>query len=743
MNRLKRFPWLLSLMILALLIFTGGVLAQQSARAVIEQVDSSQFPQVEAYLSVSDVRGFPVKGLTEENFIVSEDGQPVAEFQISAVQNVQQPLAFVLLIDTSGSMDWNTGETVPMQDAVAAAKGFVDTLSEQDQVAVVTFDSQVEVVQGLSSDKGLAHVALDSLEAGGDTALYDGLVEAISQLKDVSDRKVVLLITDGIESGISGFTFDQAVNEAVRWSTPVYPIGFGAVDEQQLNQLAELTGGYAQVQPDSSTLQYSLSTVQQILREQYLLRFESGLPADGLEHTLSVVVDYPNNRLEASQGFVALPGEVTLSLPDYVDGQTIGGKLRFAPEVVSPAGVSSLQINIDGELLDTVLSEPFEYNWDASTVANGPHQFDFVVEDNAGNLGEFSITLIVEPAVTVAIEAPSDEDKVSVTTTLAATVTAQSAIAKVEFYIDDQLLDTITYAPFEAVWSLENTALGEHEIKVVASDAAGNSAEDKIAVEVVEPITISFVDLQDGDLLRGAPDIKLQVTHQFEIDEVVILVDDNQLASFSAPPYQVEWPLYNVSPGDYVISAEARDVDGHSARVEVNVEVNREGVISGDETSVPDDITAVAPGGTALTSDNSYMIWIVVILVLAFAGIVVPLVLRRRKTNAAGGAGALAAGAAGTAALHELEGNAPGKVWPLTATEVRLGRKRDENDIHLKGRSASRRMAFIRFDHRGYTLYSLSPNNPAQVNGESVPQQKLLQNGDIIQLGESRFRFEG
>lgn len=742
MYRSMRFSWLLSLIALALLFFVGQVVAQQSARTVIEQIDSSLFPQVEAYLSVSDVQGFPVKGLTKENFTVSEDGQQVADFEISSVQNIQQPLAFVLLIDTSGSMAWNTGTTVPMGDAISAAKGFADTLSEQDQVAVVTFSSQVEVVQGLTSDKSTTNSALNSLAAGGDTALYDGLVEAIFQLKDVSDRKVVLLITDGIESGISDYTFDQAVNEAVRWSIPVYPIGFGAVDEQQLNQLAELTGGYAQVQPDSSTLLNSLTTVQQILREQYLLRFESGLPADGSEHTLSVVVDYPNNRLEASQSFVAQPGEITVTLPDYEDGQIIGGKLRFAPEVISPAVVSSLQISIDGEPLDTVLSEPFEYNWDASSVPTGPHQFDFVVEDSAGNQGEFSLTLIVEPAVTVAIDALSEGDKVSVTTILSATVTAQSAIAKVEFYIDDQLLDTINYAPFEAEWLVEDADLGEHEIKVVASDAAGNVVEDQISVEVVEPITVSFVDLEDGDLLRGAPDIKLQVENQFEIDEVVIMVNGEELASFTAPPYEVEWPLYNVGPGEYVISAEARDGDGHSAKAEVTVEVNREAVIAGveDETATPGSDTepVAVPVGTTLSTNNSYVIWIVVIVVLAIAGIIIPLILRRRKASED-----IVAGPVRSAVLHEVEGNAPGKAWRLTTAEVSLGRKRDENDIHLKGRSASRRMAVIRASQEGYTLYNLSPNNPAVVNGTPVHQQKLLQNGDLIQMGESQFTFEG
>jgi len=132
MNKSTRNFFVLALLVLGLVVLSGQVLAQQSARLAIEQVESSLFPEVDVYLSVSDVQGFPVKGLIKENFSVSEDGQSVTNFEISSVQNIQQPLAFVLLIDTSGSMAWGDTPT-PLENAIAAAKSFVDTLSTQDQ----------------------------------------------------------------------------------------------------------------------------------------------------------------------------------------------------------------------------------------------------------------------------------------------------------------------------------------------------------------------------------------------------------------------------------------------------------------------------------------------------------------------------------------------------------------------------------------------------------------------------------
>ena len=168
------------------------------------------------------------------------------------------------------------------------------------------------------------------------------------------------------------------------------------------------------------------------------------------------------------------------------------------------------------------------------------------------------------------------------------------------------------------------------------------------------------------------------------------------------------------------------------------MDVNRAGVAGGDETPSSDPVEV--PGESVkIGSDSGFGIWVAVIVALALAGIFIPLALRRRRDAV----GAAPVGMAGSALLHELQGNAPGQTWPLGAAEVRLGRKRDENDIHLKGRSASRRMAVIRAYESGHTLYSLSPNNPAIINGAPIAQQKILQNGDLIQLGESQFRYEG
>ena len=94
----------------------------------------------------------------------------------------------------------------------------------------------------------------------------------------------------------------------------------------------------------------------------------------------------------------------------------------------------------------------------------------------------------------------------------------------------------------------------------------------------------------------------------------------------------------------------------------------------------------------------------------------------------------------GRAVLIELSGNNPNTKWSLAKEELRIGRKRDANDVHAAGRSASRQHAVIQKRGPGYVLYNLNPSNPTFINGSPVEREANLSNGDLIQIGDSTFR---
>ncbi len=613
---------------LVALLFPGAIFAQTSPlNARIEGIDSQSFPQVKAYVSVTDSQGFSITGLEQSAFSVSEDMQPLSDFRITPFKNDDQPLAIVLVIDVSGSMAGSA-----LSNSVAAAKDFIATLTPNDKAALIAFSTQPVVLQDLTSDHSLITQALDGLKAEGDTAHYDALIEAVNLLKNRSERRVIVSLTDGKETGISSFDFDQMINEVVRWSIPVYPIGFGGVDQEELGRLAKLTGGFAQVKPDSSALTAAFSTVLENLRQQYLIEFTSTLQADALEHNLDIAVSHQDGVALASRKFVATPGQVTISFSKFTEGQEISGNVLFEPDVIAPAPVVQLDIQIDGQHLTSVLAAPFSHVWDSSIIPEGNHDFVFTVTDAAGNVGSKTITLNVQPPIRI-VPGLVEDSVISGEVLVTADVTAPAGIAKINFYVDGQ-----------------------------------------------------------------------------------------QLAELTAPPYEILWDTTKVSPGYHFLKITGADVNSFSteAQVRVNVEIQK----------------------------SSNLLWVAAIVALAAAGILIPLAIRGNK-SAKKGKASPATGFAGKetpialkASLIEKEGMNPGAVWPLNNPETRLGRKRDENDIPLKGLQASRRQALIRLQPEGFVLILLSSENPMIVNGTPATGDTLLKNGDVLEAGESQFVFE-
>ncbi len=70
-----------------------------------------------------------------------------------------------------------------------------------------------------------------------------------------------------------------------------------------------------------------------------------------------------------------------------------------------------------------------------------------------------------------------------------------------------------------------------------------------------------------------------------------------------------------------------------------------------------------------------------------------------------------------------------------------MGRDPDEVDIVLEDPMVSRRHAICKKAAEGYLLENLSSVNPATQNGKIIAEPVLLHEGDIIQIGNTFFRF--
>jgi Ca-activated chloride channel family protein len=168
------------------------VLAQQSVYTLKVDV-----PYVSLDVSVLDTAGRAVNDLKADDFELYEDG---VRQEIRYFTPVSTPYSVLLLFDRSGS----TQHKWPlMQRAVA---GFIANLRQQDQLAIGTFDSELQMLTDWTGSREKALLVLPELihpKAAGGTDLYETLEHLLRrQFQKAPGRRAMVVLTDGRDTSI-------------------------------------------------------------------------------------------------------------------------------------------------------------------------------------------------------------------------------------------------------------------------------------------------------------------------------------------------------------------------------------------------------------------------------------------------------------------------------------------------------------------------------------------------------------
>ncbi len=258
---------------------TPGTTSGQYTVKVV-QVDTSHFPQIGVWVSVLDAQGNPVTSVPDSGFTLTENGQPVKITDVSrAGEGQAASVNSVLAIDRSGSM----ARSNKLNEAKTSADAFVDQMRPTDSAGVVTFDVQAQTLQGLTSDKAALHKAIDSIQVGGNTAIYDALSTAVGLLSNAQGRKAIILLTDGLDNS-SKSTLKDVTTKAQTTELSVYTIGLGdpslgnseaGINEAALKSIADQTNGTYTYAPDPKNLSALYAQLSHQLQSEYHLTYVS------------------------------------------------------------------------------------------------------------------------------------------------------------------------------------------------------------------------------------------------------------------------------------------------------------------------------------------------------------------------------------------------------------------------------------------------------------------------------------
>jgi Ca-activated chloride channel homolog len=281
-------------------VFLSALLACLSYLAARAQTGDTNAIHVNSNLVMLDATvktksGEIMANLKKEDFEVREDG---VKQKLDVFSRDELPLNIALVLDLSDSI----GPFIaPLRDA---ANTVLQTLKPEDEAALFTFSTDVQLLVPLTQDKSAIAQQIGTLKTGGTTNINDGIFTAAQNFLTTAPkgRRVIILISDdvGTDPGVEGTR--DIVTESIAADTSVYnlkipgynpppPPGFfrdtrGIVD---IGQVTSETGGEIFNVPEVAQLSSVFAALIERIRTRYALGYyTSATGAMGKPHKLDV-----------------------------------------------------------------------------------------------------------------------------------------------------------------------------------------------------------------------------------------------------------------------------------------------------------------------------------------------------------------------------------------------------------------------------------------------------------------------
>jgi VWFA-related protein len=287
-----RRPWLW----LVLLSLAGSLaLAQPAAQADYTITDNVNLVLLD--VSVRNSKGDYIRGLTQSNFHVDEDGRPR---KITQFANIDVPVTVGLVVDDSGSM------RLKRPEVVMAGLSFAKQSNPEDQFFVVNFNNRVffGLPPSLAFTDQLQRLrsALYFGRPSGQTALYDAIAAALHHL-EASDRekRTLIVVSDGGDNA-SYTSLKEVLSLAQASRATIYTVGLLDPFDQDINpkvlrKLSSITGGEF-FKPDTlEQVQSAFQVICRDIRSRYSIGYVPALEENKrLVHKVKVVARDDNGH---------------------------------------------------------------------------------------------------------------------------------------------------------------------------------------------------------------------------------------------------------------------------------------------------------------------------------------------------------------------------------------------------------------------------------------------------------------
>jgi tight adherence protein C len=344
MYKLTTYLALLLFLLCAFCFVPSGIAGAQTppdarARLIVNRLEVEAWPDMAVNLTLVGPDGKAIPGVDASQFQVREQGrpQPVQRLELGASKEV--PVAFVLAMDVSGSMNASD----KLGQAKNAADTFLGSLRPEDSAALLAFSDRVQEIVPLTGDKGALQAGVNTLQAGGNTAIYDALYASAEVLNKApaGKRRVIILLTDGTDTS-SRYAAPVAADVARNAGAVVYTIGLGPdPNDAILKSLGESGGGKYFKAPSVADLNAIYKAISIELNSQLVVKYHSNARVDHSYQFIKVEVLYEVPGGQASSGIVNYRPPPAAVRPSGTAGESRQVPLP-APAVELPPGLTTI-----------------------------------------------------------------------------------------------------------------------------------------------------------------------------------------------------------------------------------------------------------------------------------------------------------------------------------------------------------------------------------------------------------------
>jgi len=305
-----------------MLLRTSVAIAAAVAALGVQAQFRSGTDLVDVYATVRLKTGVIASDLTREDFQLFEDGQPR---EIAVFSHSIQPLSVAMILDNSGS-------TVnEFSDIRLAAQEFVGRLLRADQTSIstLTWDCQ----DFTDDSRSLLTVLKMQLPPDWGSPIWAATDRAMSQLKDQTGRRIILLFSDGADTQDPASTTPLAPIQPTSFMNPckaAMPTEYRSLDSvikrasadgvmvyavsvTTASALMNVGGGsLAKLSRETGTLYQRLGNYSEVkavfrsIADELHLQYQLGFAAtaDGKPHAIEVKVKRPGVTVLARKSYV-------------------------------------------------------------------------------------------------------------------------------------------------------------------------------------------------------------------------------------------------------------------------------------------------------------------------------------------------------------------------------------------------------------------------------------------------------